>query len=104
MSEWRSFGASNKKDTCLWCGKKLRHLPKIVENPAYAPAAADRAKSGDLSVETLIALPKPYLKIGVVEKGGAYEDGFFCGLRCGFEFAVTAATNNFRLQRRQGPK
>jgi hypothetical protein len=33
---------------------------------------------------------------------GDYGDGFFCGLRCGFAFAVALAKQDYRLQPYKG--
>lgn len=65
MSE--PFNYDNVKDTCLWCGRKLR---------AYR-----------------------YRKEGEDKQRGDYGDGHFCGLRCGYQFAVRLADLGKRLVR-----
>lgn len=84
MAEWRGFNASNEPDTCLWCGRKLRHKAKSVQM-----AKGETWESYYARAETA----------GVVreEKGGDYRDGQFCGLRCGMQFAWRMADLGRRL-------
>lgn len=37
------------------------------------------------------------------EKPGDYGDGFFCGLRCAYQFAVNAAKLDFRFKPKESP-
>lgn len=67
MSE--PFSYDGVPDSCLWCGRKLR---------AYRYRGTDHAKEAGL------------------EKGD-YGDGHFCGLRCGYQFAVRLADLGKRL-------
>jgi hypothetical protein len=101
MADWRHFNASNKPDTCIWCGRKLRFkalhshydvtevtlTEKEIESGAFLEGATTR---------------KVYKN--VVDKrateGGDYQDGFFCGLRCAYQFGVRMA----QLGRRLNPK
>lgn len=58
---------TNHLDTCLWCGDKLR-LVRIEHGRARRPGAR-----------------------------GDYGDNAFCGLRCGYMFAVFAARQGYRF-------
>jgi hypothetical protein len=80
MAEWRDFDASNREDTCLWCGRKLRYKTKqdwTVRD--FKPTRSYKA-----------------------EKAGDYEDGFFCGLRCAYRFGVRMAEFGRRIKPRGG--
>jgi hypothetical protein len=76
MAEWRDFNASNKPDTCLWCGRKLRY--KTLHDWGVGDANPTRSYKA--------------------EKGGDYQDGQFCGLRCGYLFGVRMAELGRRLK------
>lgn len=81
MAEWRDWNPSNEPDTCLWCGRPLRfHSQPFDEAGRWI---ADRKQRSRL------------------EKSGDYHDGFFCGLRCGYQFAVEMAKFGRRLVPRQ---
>lgn len=87
MSQWRGFNATNKPDTCLWCGQKLRrrmvqarHLPQSEH--------FERAARGDKPIN------EPQY-----DKPGDYGDGHFCGLRCAYQFAVLSADGGQRFHR-----
>ena len=69
MSE--PFNYDSVKGTCLWCGRKLR---------AYRWRHKDYAKAQG-------------------KEWGDYGDGHFCGLRCGYQFAVRLADLGKRLVR-----
>ena len=69
MSEPYSY--DGVKDSCLWCGRKLR---------AYRYRDAEHNK-------------------GKGKEKGDYGDGHFCGLRCGYQFAVRLADLGRRLVR-----
>jgi hypothetical protein len=114
------FGATNEKDTCLWCGRKLRmqyiteyervvlegkpprrcHCGskrfKPIENPSGGlrwECASDSccAWHSDRGERKVVSRTPRY-------KGrGDYGDGHFCGLTCGYEFAVKAANDGIRL-------
>lgn len=96
MAEYRSFNASNEPDTCLWCGRKLRHRQITKTMPAreakaqgYKVTNAEMLKDGEWPVSAIL---------GYEELGGDYVDGHFCGLRCGYQFGVAMADNGRRLQ------
>lgn len=78
---WHVFGYQGKPDTCLWCGRKLRRK-KVIAEPGE-PGAVERS---------FHFWEKP------AEKLGGYQDGFFCGLRCGYEFGLRMAQLGRRLQ------
>lgn len=99
MADWRNFNASNEPDTCLWCGRKLRFkalhshydvtvVPIDPSDPAYEEHSNTTRKQYKNVVDRR------------AEKGGDYQDGFFCGLRCGMQFAWRLAD----LGRRLNPK
>ena len=73
MATWRDCGATGHAGTCLWCGSKLR---------AYRWRDSSHAKK-DAQGNAL---------------RGGYNDGFFCGLRCGYEFGVTLAKHGRRVE------
>ena len=97
MAEWRPFGATNAPDTCLWCGNKLRHKVteshyeeirvEVPEELRWDPAVTHRKQSKSVADKR-------------AEKGGDYQDGFFCGLRCGYQFGERLA----QLGRRLNPR
>ena len=83
---WRSADPSNKPETCLWCGKKLRWQTRPVETgPAEGESWADYWKRDGGKAKTRAAKP------------GDYQDGHFCGLRCGYQFGVAMADHGRRL-------
>lgn len=81
MAEWRTWDPSNEQNTCLWCGRPLRFQRDVFD--AAGQLIADRNQR-----------PKH-------KKGGDYSDGFFCGLRCGYQFGVEMAKFGRRLQPRK---
>jgi hypothetical protein len=98
MAEWRGFNASNEEDTCLWCGNKLRYRaaeshPERVKlkvgpkSPYYDPDNS----------EPQFRVKTKYVVDRRADKAGDYEDGFFCGLRCAYQFAVHTAQAGRRL-------
>jgi hypothetical protein len=102
MADWRNFDASNEPETCLWCGRKLRHKTtkhhyEVVEVPIKRTDV-----DYQYQVEEGYTVRKKH-KLVVderAEKGGDYQDGQFCGLRCGMQFAWRLAD----LGRRLNPK
>jgi hypothetical protein len=72
MADWRQWDPSNKPETCLWCGRRLKYGTHLT---------GERDGSRDVKARN--------------QKAGAYQDGAFCGLRCGYSFGVALA-----LQRR----
>jgi len=85
MANWRAFNATNKLETCLWCGNKLRW-------PRVATERLDTAR--------IAAGEKPKTR-RAYQNAGNYGDGHFCGLRCGYQFAVTLANGGRRLKPRE---
>lgn len=102
-----------KPGTCQWCGHKLPR-PRKVEwaHSAQPPRTHDRGWGLDGDCQGTLDLSKPeetpsgckwecsegHWVYGVrkkvkaepyYEKGGGYGDGYFCGLRCGYDYAVT---------------
>jgi hypothetical protein len=91
----RSFGATNEKDTCLWCGWKLRIfiLDRGSRNPVstlYTEATQRQDREREQQRKERVTEHGP--------RRGDYGDGFFCGLRCAYEFAVALAQHGRRLQ------
>ena len=91
MANFRRFNATNEPHTCLWCGLKLK--------PAYQYEWVP----GERSVN---ALGHEELTGGYGKKGDLIGYGYngtdaFCGLRCGYLFALSASNSGFRLQPRQ---
>jgi hypothetical protein len=70
------FGATNKTDTCRWCGRKL----VWVCNTQYEESAAPNGK------RRIVSRTRRY------QAPGAYGNGHFCGLTCGYQFGLTLAT------------
>lgn len=69
---FRSCGATGIEGTCLWCGRKLRQKWTWDWNKAGHDVIKESRR-------------KRY------DKPGDYGDGFFCGLRCGYDFGVSMA-------------
>lgn len=83
MADYRAFGATNEPDTCLWCGRKLRHEQKWAEDPETRRFVPVFGEDGEPAKQEL---------------GGSYHDGYFCGLRCGYQFGVRFGQLGKRLQ------
>jgi hypothetical protein len=73
----KPFGYTGAPGTCRWCGDKLR----------YRRVVATDADKGN---PTYRADPYSGASIRAAKPGG-YQDGKFCGLRCGYQWAVRAA-------------
>jgi len=108
MAQFRRFNASNKDHTCIWCGRQLRRQPKtalqtvektithyphkIRNNFGYDETDLTRPEEKISRTQELVpVVPSQFTY-------GDYEDGFFCGLRCGYDFAKAAANNGYRLK------
>lgn len=101
----RPFKATNKPGTCKWCGWKLRRPAVTVRGPAEYPKRSKccRAPIEQLSerdprrmICSLCAgypglVRKIISKTPRYDKPGDYGDGHFCGLSCGYRFAVAMA-------------
>jgi len=107
---FRTFAATNAPGTCKWCGRKLRQKHRTRKEPTgkYRPppschfcdanadwtaaseegwfvcGGCDNASCGR-QVYKIVERKKAY------DKPGDYGDGHFCGLRCGYDFAVAFA-------------
>lgn len=90
MSDWQSFGYKGKPGTCLWCGRRLTRQTVLDSR-----AEEQMRKAGLIGDELYRASLRP------ASKPGRYYDGFFCGLRCGFQFGVRMAELGRRLQAAQ---
>lgn len=118
---WMKWGTTNEPGTCLWCGRKLRwrgetkyedtdKKPTQCTRTSYEAGVYDRETCGDRN----IAMTSDGWKCGkghylnpvrrvvahkkATEKPGDYGDGFFCGLRCAYKFAVVLARSGQRLK------
>ncbi len=80
MAEFRKFHASNQPETCLYCGRRLRWIKR-----SFTPGPHG---------EFIPIGQRPNL----YKKPGDYGDGFFCGLRCGYQFGVLAANHAQRFE------
>lgn len=79
MAKFRAFNPSNRPGTCLYCGHKLRWIKRsFTEGPRGV----------------LIPIRE---RPNLYRKPGDYGDGFFCGLRCGYQFGVLAAGHGNRF-------
>ena len=99
MADWREFGASNEPDTCLWCGNKLRYLSKHSHYETSEVPLDPNDYNDQFLIEEGHTTKKKYSNV-VDErwaKSGGYHDGFFCGLRCAYQFAVRLAQLGRRL-------
>ncbi len=113
---WHPFGATGAPDTCLWCGRKLRQQHVMETERVDGAHHLCRLCGRRLSREERDAgrchrcgqLGVRDIQVGGVieiatrrkaKKCGAYGDGFFCGLRCAYRFAVRMAELGKRLVR-----
>ncbi len=107
---WRAFSATNEPDTCLWCGLKLRKPNNVKsEREYFTPTHCQECKSknvqadgkyffcGDCQRDVACYRQKITEKTARYDKPGGYGDGFFCGLRCGYQWAVRFAELGKRL-------
>ena len=68
------YGYRGRPGTCRWCGGKLRYL---------------RVSAGDSDKADPTYRDDPYMGVSVRARlPGGYQDGLFCGLRCGYQWAV----------------
>jgi len=99
MADWREFNASNEPDTCLWCGRKLSYLTKHSHYEVTNVPLDPKIENEAYLLEEGQTTRKQYKNV-VDErwaKSGGYHDGFFCGLRCAYQFAVRLAELGRRL-------
>lgn len=78
MAEWRTSNPSNKPETCLWCGRKLRRKMQAFDKDGKYLKPKDRTEPA-------------------YDAGGSYGDGYFCGLRCGYLFGEQMAKFGRRI-------
>ncbi len=111
---FRDFNASNKSGTCLWCGRKLRRKAWVERErtnevvPAVKACPCGGTKFHKLpegfecaSCERWVASKHPTRVTSreyAYDKPGDYGDGHFCGLRCGYDFAVAMADSGERFK------
>lgn len=70
----KPFGYRGQPDTCRWCGDKLRYeRVTAAESDKANPTYREERYRGATVLAT---------------KPGGYQDGFFCSLRCGYQWAV----------------
>ena len=75
----KPYGYTGKAGTCRWCGDRLVY----------------RTFSRNLlpgeTWEEFHAIPQSQKRSRAYDKPGYYGDGKFCGLRCGYQWAVRRA-------------
>ena len=93
MASWHRFaehGDPAKDGNCRWCGRKLRRktwrIPETEEVPRGYHLTGKTGNELGRTVRTVAA-----------DALGDYQDGHFCGLRCGYEFGVDLANKGRRL-------
>lgn len=114
MSATRPFGYTGAADTCKWCGRKLRRAHYVERGPSDKPprgqcphvagvygegercTSRTYGRDGQLGWRCLNnhyrAAPRVVLsRTPKHAKPGDYGDGHFCGLTCGYLFAVRLA-------------
>ena len=115
MSAFQPFGATNYADTCKWCGRPLRHKYETVWRYLEAQKCK-RCGSTDLkqhSTNRTTKFDRHYIcnacdaygtgprevveRVQKSAKPGGYHDGHFCGLGCGYQFAVALANSGRKL-------
>jgi len=72
----KQYGYEGKPGTCRWCGDKLRYRRVLASDSDKANPTYRNDPYRGASIRA--ALP------------GDYEDGKFCSLRCGYQWAVRA--------------
>lgn len=88
MAGWQPFGYEGKPGTCLWCGRKLRYRRVLAGNsdkgnPTY--------REDGYHFATIQAA-----------QAGAYQDGHFDTMSCGYLFGNRMANLDRRLRSRTG--
>lgn len=73
----RDFNPSNRPFTCLWCGRKIGM--ESIRNYACEP--------GEKLTSTVVG-----------KRFSGQGDGYFCSLRCGYQFGTSLAVRGTRLQ------
>ncbi len=117
---WQRLGPTNEEGTCLWCGRKLRreHATKMesteerltpkecfecggkewkspsVPDEGFECRGCDCEQFGRRKYKVKSRKP-------IYDKPGSYGDGYFCGLRCGFQFGVAFAGSGRRLEKKE---
>lgn len=85
MADHHAFGATNDERTCLWCGHNLR--------PHYETPSDPR----DWNERYMARARGEKVPRGEIVGYGIYQEGLFCSLRCGYQFAATLAREGTRL-------
>lgn len=101
MSYFRAFneaGGVGKKNHCKWCGRKLRPKWRTAEAPWVR--TWHEATKFDAPHQSNFG---PSVKYGEPEYGD-YRDGHFCGLRCGYDFALWFAEHGNVLKPKKESK
>ena len=87
MSDYQPFGYQEEPGTCLWCGRKLRHV-KVIDKALEERLRGEGKSHRDTYEGSLVR----------ATNGGRYQDDTFCGLRCGYQFGRRAAMLGFKLR------
>lgn len=80
MADWRPFGYRHIPGTCRWCGATLRYRKVLDEGL--------ERRNREAGMPNWQAYEQALVR---ASKAGGYQDGKFCGLRCGYQWAVRAA-------------
>lgn len=77
---------------CKWCGKPLRRRTYLWAGPAgKIPTELGGKKVVSHSTPKTYLLEPDRVAVNLwTGERGDYGDGFFCGLRCGYAWAVNA--------------
>lgn len=94
MSDWQRFGATGEAGTCIWCGRALRRERYKIWHDDPLPSGF---RWTDKRGETPGGMRWRLAEADVL---GGYQDGVFCGLRCGYLFGKRMAELGKRLQAR----
>jgi hypothetical protein len=92
MNDLRPFAATNEDGTCLWCGRQLQLEGYAADGFEHVPEGSQITKVREIKGWRMVSYIPPGMKPGY------RENGYFCCLRCAFQFAVAMAKNGRRLE------
>lgn len=73
----KPFGYRHVPGTCRWCGEKLRFRRVMATDADKGNPTYQEERGGWATIRAA--------------RPGGYQDGKFCSLRCGYQWAVRAA-------------
>lgn len=95
MADYHEFAYKGEPGTCLWSGHKLRRRTHYIHDGEEVPygyhltgVEKERQHGGATRRERQVA----------ADKLGDYQDDYFCGLRCAYQFAEQLARLGRRLE------